>query len=408
MNFQEFESIMASRGFNTLAEISRALDSTPQAVSNWKARDQVPHYIVNKIKESNNSELQQINNTSLFPLQSKDDVLSMSDILVTMAEQLKVILFIPFVAGFIAFTYIQFIQQPKYISSARVLIPSANNSPNSGIAGFASQFGVNVGQQQSKDLSSPALFPEILKSRSFGEKLLNKDFYYEKIGKKKPLLNILMENNSDSKSDNELNITEAISILAGIIDFIPNLSSSISTVEVTTNNAVFSKDLANAVLDELENWNRFYKNQSIIKKTSFIENRIESVRKELEISEVNLKKFNEQNRQISSPALQLQLDRLTRDVEVQKGIYLTLKQQLELAKIEVIQESSIIQILDRPQIPLGPSNKNINIGVLISVLLGTIVGLAIAFLRNYFTNSNIDERKKIRRMRNFFNKPTEF
>jgi hypothetical protein len=114
--------------------------------------------------------------------------------------------------------------------------------------------------------------------------------------------------------------------------------------------------------------------------------------------------FNEKNRQISSPALQLQLDRLTRDVEIQKGIYLTLKQQLELAKIEEIQGSSILQILDRPQISLGPANKNAKIGVPIAAFLGLIIGIALAFLRNYLINSNIDERKKIRRMRTFFNK----
>ena len=37
--------------------------------------------------------------------------------------------------------------------------------------------------------------------------------------------------------------------------------------------------------------------------------------------EKRVKEFNEQNRQISSPSLQLDLDRLTRDVEVQKEIF---------------------------------------------------------------------------------------
>ena len=46
MKFEELESYMKSRGYATLAEISRALSTTPQAVSNWKARDQVPHTIL--------------------------------------------------------------------------------------------------------------------------------------------------------------------------------------------------------------------------------------------------------------------------------------------------------------------------------------------------------------------------
>ena len=50
MNFNELEKIMATRDITTLADIARSLNATPQSVSNWKARDQVPHHIVAKIK----------------------------------------------------------------------------------------------------------------------------------------------------------------------------------------------------------------------------------------------------------------------------------------------------------------------------------------------------------------------
>ena len=48
MNFDELENLMAERGISSLAEIARKLDTTPQAVSNWKARNQVPFHIVDK------------------------------------------------------------------------------------------------------------------------------------------------------------------------------------------------------------------------------------------------------------------------------------------------------------------------------------------------------------------------
>ena len=40
---------MLSKGVNTLADIARTLETTPQAVSNWKARNQVPHHVAYKI-----------------------------------------------------------------------------------------------------------------------------------------------------------------------------------------------------------------------------------------------------------------------------------------------------------------------------------------------------------------------
>ena len=49
MKFSEFEKLMNSNGITSLAEIARLLNTTPQAVSNWKARDQIPNHIVLKI-----------------------------------------------------------------------------------------------------------------------------------------------------------------------------------------------------------------------------------------------------------------------------------------------------------------------------------------------------------------------
>ena len=42
---------MSANGILTLADIARALNATPQAVSNWKARNQVPYHIVLKLKQ---------------------------------------------------------------------------------------------------------------------------------------------------------------------------------------------------------------------------------------------------------------------------------------------------------------------------------------------------------------------
>ena len=100
--------------------------------------------------------------------------------------------------------------------------------------------------------------------------------------------------------------------------------------------------------------------------------------------------------------LALEEDRLMRDVEVQKSVYLTLKQQLELAKIEEIQGASVIQILDKPQVPLAPSNINLSLNVILAGLLGIVLGLFLAFTRSYTNNSDITERKKLRRFKSYF------
>jgi len=415
MNFSELEQLMSSRGITSLAEIARTFNSTPQAVSNWKSRNQVPHHIIATLNKttppadspqtSAQPQGQQFTPHS-SPFTMEEDRISLSDIILTMAEQLKIIVLTTFISVFLTFTYVQFIQTPQYVSWATVLLPSGGggNLGVGGLAGLASQFGVNVPTGASADLSSPSLFPELLSSRTFAEKILEKKFYTKEFGKELSLLAILTHGNKPPKVGKDTLVTQALGSLGKILEFDEAPSSTFNVIRVTTSEPVFAKELAEVVLSELEALNRFYKSQTVNEKTDFIEERIATVKDDLEASEQALKAFKEQNRQISSPALQLDQERLARDVEIQKGVFLTLKQQLELAKIEEVQEASIVQVLDKPQIALGPSNKNLKLSVLIAGILGLGLGIMLGFFRSYADNSDMGERKKIRRIKHFLKK----
>jgi len=283
-------------------------------------------------------------------------------------------------------------------------LPSGGGGNLGGLAGLASQFGVNVPTGASADLSSPSLFPELLRSRTFAEKILDKKFYTKEFGKELSLLAILTHGNESPKVGRDTLVISALSSLGEMLEFDQDPTSTFSVIKVTTAEPLFAKELAEVTLAELEALNRFYKSQTVNEKTSFIANRIASVENDLKSSETRLKEFNERNRQISSPALQLEQGRLARDVEIQKGIYLTLKQQYELAKIEEVQEASIVQVLDKPQVPLGPTNINLKLNVLLAGILGIGLGIIIGFVRAYADNSDMDERKKLRRVKLIFKK----
>jgi len=329
-----------------------------------------------------------------------------------MAEQLKVILLVPFITVFLTFTYVQFIQKPQYVSSATILFPGNKDSGLGGLAGLASQFGVNVPSGSQADLSSPSLFPQLLRSRTFAEKILEKEFFSEQYNKNLSLLAILTIGDKTIQKDKDILISQAIIKFNRMVGMnrIQNSTGGfevISALTVTAPEQLLSKQLAEVVLTELEALHRSFKSQALSEKITFINHRIATVKDDLEFSEQKFKKFSEQNRQISSPALQLDMDRLTREVEIQKAIFLTLKQQSELAKIEKVQVTSIVQVLDKPQIPLSPSNKNIVNSVFIACISGLLFGILLGFFRGYVNNSDKDERKKLRRMRNFIKKKSK-
>jgi len=413
MNFFELEQLMSSRGVTSLAEIARILNTTPQAVSNWKSRNQVPHHIVATINkttppadspQSSTQPPATPYTTHYSPFISEEDTGSLSDFLVTMAMQIKVIFLTTFIFVFFTFTYVQFIKQPLYVSKVTILLPEETGVQLGGLAGIASQFGVNVPTGTQADLSSPSLFPELIKSRTFAEKILDKKFYTNKFGEKKTLLEILSGENYSGYTDQNTLVTTAIGKLGNILKFEKRITSAFSVISVTTAEPLFSKELADEVLVELETLNLFYKNKKSKEKINFIENRIKSVENDLSVSEMDLRIFNEQNRQLSSPALRLEQERLTRGLEIQKGIFLTLRQQHELAKIEEMKDASVIQVLDKPQIPIDSMNINTKRSVIAAGIIGFIIGVLIGFIRNYTNNGDVDERKKLRRVKFLLNK----
>lgn len=410
MYFNELEKLMKKRNVHSLAQIARALDTTPQAVSNWKARNQVPYHVVNKVNnffsnESSNQPVFKHNEIQKPKIEFDESTISLSDILLILAQQLKIILIAVFVSVFLNFTYVQFIKEYRYESSATILLPQQISNSLGGIAGLASQFGVNVPSESAADLSSPSLYPELITSRMFAEKILDKKIYVDKYGKYITLLAALTHGIEPNFQSKEMLITKATKKLNNdYIQFKQTPKSSFSTLRVYGEEPKFAQDLANIILVELDSLNRYFKSQHVKDKRLFIDERISSVKNELESSETNLKKFKEQNRQISSPALQLEQDRLNREVDVQKGIYLTLKQQLELAKIEEVQEASIVQVLDRPNLPLWPANRNIKMSIFLSLIIGIFFGIVLAFIRAYLNNNDIDERKKLRKTKSFFKK----
>jgi len=411
MNFSELEQLMSSRGIASLADIARTLNTTPQAVSNWKSRDQIPYHIVNKLEIGKNKfqNVYSEERPQVFSTydSSKEENFTLTRFLLVIAQQLKLIFLIFFIFLFSTYFHVRFIEKPKYISSATILLPEINNNNFSGMAGLASQFGVSIPSSSKSDLSSPSLLPELLLSRTFAEKILDKKFYTKRFNKELTLLQILTNGDVATIKNKERLSSQAASSFQNMIELDKFSSKDFSIISVISNEPIFAKTLLDTVLFELEKLNRFYKSKAVSEKTSFIEMRITSVEKELKSSEEKLKVFNERNRQISSPALELEQDRLISNVDIQKGIFLTLKQQLELAKIEEVQESSIFQILDEPQIPLGPSNKNIKLNLVLSGIVAGFVSVFLAFFRGYINNENKDERKKLRRIRNIIYKKSK-
>jgi len=405
MTFFELKQIMHSMGITSLAEMARTLETTPQAVSNWKARNKIPYHIVAKIKLSSPGERQDekifsLNSTS--PFSTNDGSLSISSILIAIATHIKIIIIIPIIFIFLAFLNVQFIKVPLYSSKATVLIAKTGTS-GSGLGQLASRFGVSLTENADQvDLSDPNLLPELLTSDIFKSRILNKEFYTKKYDKKLTLLAILTYGLGEAQASKEELYKVAKNKLGKIISYEKSIEKYFSTIQIKTFSPFLSRDLVKVVIDELSELNKFYKTQNVVEKTKFIVIRIATVANDLEKSEEKLKSFQIQNRQISSPNLLLEQEHLITEVDIQKNIYITLKNQFELVKIELIQKSAALAIVDPPILDIAPVNKNIILPLLINGMMGIVLGTFIAFLLHYIKNTDLSKRKKLRTIYRLF------
>ena len=124
MKFAELQDQLKENfGIDYLADIARELGVSPQAVSNWKARDRVPYKYVLKIRKqfeesetgvNDQSEKNAFDSNQVFPQYSypqyfEEDTISLTDILLILARQLKIILITPTILCTLTIFYILFI-----------------------------------------------------------------------------------------------------------------------------------------------------------------------------------------------------------------------------------------------------------------------------------------------------------
>ena len=322
----------------------------------------------------------------------KENEISFSDILLSVSRQIKIILLFPFILVLVTFVYLFFFAEDRYESYSKI-ISSSGASRGGSAEGLAAQFGINLPYSQ-KD--GKWLYKEIIKSKIIAKSLLKKKFETLEFGVKKPLIDILTYELRGKKIPNEELEIIAANTLINMIGVSENIKTSVFTISITSKEAKLSALINRALIEELDKHQQNYNKGKTSKALKFIKERILEVQLDLQNSEESLKIFLDRNRRIeNSPALQLEQQRLLREVNVLTSVFTTLKQQQETTKIEYLKESNYIVKIDDPETPLTPSYPKKSKVLFMSLLIGLLIGSLIAYLNETYDNIKGKERKKI-------------
>jgi hypothetical protein len=149
--------------------------------------------------------------------------------------------------------------------------------------------------------------------------------------------------------------------------------TGLNTISVKTK---ISPDITEQIVQQMFNSILGYSNEitsvKAREKVSFIEGRVNDIKLKLEFSENEMLSFVENNKNLNSPHLVLKKNRIQRDIDLLSQVFRTLSDQLEVAKIDEMDNTSSIVILDSSRYsPFKPGRGMFeNIYILVFLLFG--------------------------------------
>ncbi|PJA26315.1 MAG: hypothetical protein CO189_11560, partial [candidate division Zixibacteria bacterium CG_4_9_14_3_um_filter_46_8] len=242
------------------------------------------------------------------------------------------------------------ITPPSYMATA-TLLPTV--SVKSGLGGQMSNLadmakGLGLGNF---DESNPlTLYPSMLESRSIKTKILHTKYRSKKFADEQPLYVIMgIDEKDQARIDHigRMNLTEATLVSL-------DRKTGVITLKVESEEPQLAADIANRYVEELTAFNKTLRTDRARENRIFIEQKLKETEDQLVKTEENLKRFRQANLRIgNSPELLMELGRLTREVQINEGIFLTLTQQHVLAKLEEQRSTPVINILDAAEAPVS-------------------------------------------------------
>ena len=270
-----------------------------------------------------------------------------------------------------------------YYSSEISLYPAKNDGMQSlsQFQSLAANLGIN-----STNADQNFNIPDVVRSRLIAEKAVKEKWEISE-GKIIDLVSFWKMNANTSnvflkkKADSTLAIEESIKKFSTHVNISEDRLSGLIKITTSFQDPILSANVANFIGEQVELYIQKENSAQSTKEKLFISERLAIVKKELEKAEFDLKEFKERNRGYEdSPELFMFFSQLFREVEAKQQVYLTLQQQLELARIEEVKRSPILHILDYavPSVERAfPKRK-------IFLIFSAMIGLVFALLRTVF------------------------
>jgi uncharacterized protein involved in exopolysaccharide biosynthesis len=286
----------------------------------------------------------------------------------------------------VLFTGIFSLRTPPTFTATTKFFPS--KSPD-----MISRMGTLVGAggkiETYEDNVTSEYFVELLKSSSFQERIAQKKFYSKLFGQEVDLITYYKIN----EPNENLRLIKAVKAISSNLKVSIDRTTKVISLSYSSREPELSAAVANAFVEELIVFNQDIRDTKAKLNRIFIEKQLEENQALLKKAEAELADFIARNKKIATPDLEMELDRLKRNVKVQEEVYITLKRQLELAKIEEQERKPTIEIIEKAKIPIAKSKPRTKMNVILAFFIGSFIFIGLAFVLEWLKKLNADEEK---------------
>lgn len=326
-------------------------------------------------------------------------------------SQWKIIVVAGILGGLIGVTY-SILKKPTYIATLSFALQDEKSSGSlSGALGLASQFGIDLGGGGVGNEFSGDNLLELMRSRSMIEKTLLTpisingkkqtlaEFYIsfnklrERWKGKSKLENIHFLQDTDRSKftltqDSILGVFHKTLVSKNLYVDKVDKKLSIISVRVNSTNELFSKYFAEVLTRVVSDFYIETKTKKGIQNVAILQRQTDSVRRMLNaaISGVAVSMDAAPNANPLLQTLRVPSQRRQVDVTANTAILSELVKNLEIAKMSVLQETPLIQIIDTPILPLEKDRVGKTVGLIIGGILGGFLAILIIFLKKFFKN----------------------
>ena len=367
----------------------------------------------------------------------REDEVSLLDILLVLARNKTLIVRTVLVFTLLGVTY-ALLAPEEFTSEARVVREAQSEGgdlPGGISSGALSGFGINLGGSASG--LTPAAYPDVLQSREVRLAVVRDTFrfpnaerpmtYVDYVNRPPgPLSTVLdytlflpwtlkgMLGNAISSTPVPAGTTgtgepvipseeedEALKAIADKISASVDEETGLMTISVTAGGPQLASSLAESFLDHFTTRVREIRTEKVRERLQFVEGRFQEVEQELEVAEDRLAQFLERNQNPTTATLQFRRDRLQRQVSFKEQLYSELQSQLTQTRLDLQRRQPVVTVVEEPVPPMNRSSPNRTFVVILSLILGGVVGIGASFLRTLIAAGNGDpeHQEKIRELR---------